>query len=123
MSPGRRLRTGSWQGHPTGWRPGSRRRVRGREGRAGGPSGGRRAAPRDEPPSAPRRGGSGPARSAEPAVALRGGRETRSAGRSGVFRVRLEAVEEVFLHLRGSSSLAICYTLVVEDEFVRMLPL
>lgn len=123
MSPGRRLRTGSWQGHPTGWRPGSRRRVRGREGRAGGPSGGR-GPPRGT--SRLRRRGAEALAQREVRnrpVALRGGRETRSAGRSGVFRVRLEAVEEVFLHLRGSSSLAICYTLVVEDEFVRMLPL
>lgn len=89
------------------------------------PSGGRRAAPRDK--LLWRRGAEALAqrgvRNRRP-LALRGGWETRSAGGSGaVFWVRLEAVDEVILRLRGSRSLAICYKLVVEDEFVRMLAL
>lgn len=51
--------------------------------------------------------------------------ETRSAGGSGVFGVELEAVDgEVILRFRDSSSLlALCYTLVVEDELVKMIAL
>ena len=125
MSLGRLPWTGSWQGHPTAWRPGARRRVRavGRGGRdprgwvSGPPRGNKMLSAAADPRIWPQRGAREPCRPSWPEEEA--GNEIWGEAVFGVLLVGVDGEGILSLCIDSSTLLAICYTLVVEDEFIR----